>query len=96
MSLKAWLVNGVRRAKYRSRYPSPRLDPQLGRAARDILGPTGNMFSNGWELFEQNNAAYMKSFDPRVPPSLHISQTDQNRYHQAIPVSERCIEDWNE
>lgn len=69
---------------------------QLGRAARDIIGPTGNMFSSGWALFEETNAAYMRSFDPRVPPSIHISQTNAGRHNNVIPLIERCIEDWYE
>lgn len=70
------------------------INPSLGRAARDIIGPTGNMFSGGWELFAETNVAYMRSFDPRIPPSIHISQADATRHRDAIPLVERCIEDW--
>jgi hypothetical protein len=81
---------------YRWRSPSARVRSGVGLAARDIVGPTGNMFSKGWELFEEGNAAYIKSFAPRVPHSLHISQIEQGRYGLAIPMSERCVEDWYE
>ena len=67
----------------------------LSSAARQIIGPTGNLYSNGWEAFENGRHAYVDSFDPVIPPSLHISAQDSRRSNQPIPLVERCIEDWN-
>ncbi len=66
----------------------------LSSAARQILGPTGNLYSNGWEAFEDGQQAYVDSFDPRIPPSLHISMQDSRRSKMPVPLVERCIEDW--
>ena len=68
---------------------------------RDIVGPTGNLFSSGWRQIEDRRVgeAYLRSFEPRVPPSLHISSRDRTRANLPIPVRERCLEDlgrtWN-
>ena len=62
-------------------------------SARDIVGPTGNLFSRGWDEFEQGHAAYIRSFEPRVPPSIHISHRDMTRANVPIPLVERCLED---
>lgn len=63
-------------------------------AARQIVGPTGDLFSNGWKAFEDGKDAFVESFDPRVPPSIHISQREGNRANIPVPLVERCIEDW--
>jgi hypothetical protein len=47
------------------------------RAARDVTGATGWVRSNIWQQLSDNSDAYMKSFEPHIPPSLHISQRDQ-------------------
>lgn len=70
------------------------LPNDIGTSARHIVGPTGSMYSNGWQFLEQNGAKYLESFDPRVPPSLHVSQRDRTRFNMPIPLVERCIEDW--
>lgn len=67
---------------------------QIGRAARDVTGPTGNAFSNAWEQLDRHGDAYMKSFDPRIPPSLFVSERDRTRMGSPMPLSERCIEDY--
>lgn len=67
---------------------------ELATSARAIIGPTGNMWSNGWQAFDDGRDAYMRSFDPRVPPSLHVSQHDATRANMPVPLVERCIEDW--
>lgn len=69
---------------------------QIGKAARDVIGPTGMAFSNAWEKLDKHGSDYMKSFNPHTPPSLFISERDRLRTHQVVPLSERCIEDWNE
>lgn len=63
---------------------------------REIVGPTGNMLSNGWSHAAQGQEAFQRSFDPRIPPSIHISHRDATRANHAIPLAERCIEDWND
>ena len=70
------------------------MSSDIYRTARDIAGPTGNIFSNGWQRLEDGSSAYMKSFDRRLPPSLHISERDAVRAGRAMPISERCIEDF--
>ncbi len=67
----------------------------IQKAARHIVGPTGAMFSNGWTHLEDKQAAYLRSFDPRVPPSIHVSERDLTRANLPVPLVERCIEDWN-
>lgn len=64
------------------------------RTVRHIVGPTGNMFSNGWDKMAEGGDAFNRSFEPRIPPSLHISHRDSTRHNMPMPVSERCIEDW--
>lgn len=64
-------------------------------ATRDIIGPTGWQWTSAWDRLEQDGGAYLRSFDPRLPPSLHVSQRDRTRANQPIPLPERCIEDWN-
>jgi hypothetical protein len=64
------------------------------RAVRHIVGPTGNMFSNGWDKMAEGADAFNRSFEPRIPPSLHISHRDSTRVNMPMPLSERCIEDW--
>ena len=52
--------------------------------------------SQGWKRLEEDGNRYMKSFDPRVPPSLFISQRDATRHNMPMPLVERCIEDYND
>jgi hypothetical protein len=70
------------------------MSSDIYRTAREIAGPTGNIFSNGWQQLEDGQSAYVKSFDRRLPPSLHISERDAVRAGRAMPMSERCIEDY--
>ena len=70
------------------------MSSDIYRTAREIAGPTGNIFSNGWQQLEDGQSAYMKSFDRRLPPSLHISERDAVRAGRAMPIAERCIEDY--
>lgn len=76
--------------------PSMQTSSQIGKAARDVIGPTGMAFSNAWEKLDQHGNDYMKSFNPHTPPSLFVSERDRLRRRQVVPLSERCIEDWNE
>lgn len=65
----------------------------IGRAARDITGPTGWVYSNAWEQLNQHSDAYVESFDRRIPPSLFVSERDRLRHRQPMPIVERCLED---
>ncbi len=69
------------------------VDP-IGRAARDVTGPTGWVWSNAWDELERHNRAYIDSFDRRLPPSIFVSERDRTRHKQPMPTSERCIEDY--
>jgi hypothetical protein len=53
------------------------------------------MLSNGWSRAAEGQAAYSRSFEPHIPPSIHVSHRDATRVNQAMPIAERCIEDWN-
>ena len=68
----------------------------IQKAARHIIGPTGYNYSSAWQKLQDEDGSYLKSFDPRVPPSLHISHRDNTRANQPIPLVERRIEGWNE
>ena len=86
---------GEFRAELRARRAGRRgMDSKNFRTVRHIVGPTGNMFSNGWDKMAEGGDAFNRSFDPRIPPSLHVSHRDSSRANMPMPVSERCIEDW--
>jgi len=68
--------------------------PSNSRVARDVIGPTGWLRSNAWDQLEQHGEAYKQSFDRRLPPSLFVSERDRLRANQPMPLSERCIEDY--
>lgn len=63
-------------------------------AARDVTGPLGVATSVVYNELERSSDAYIKSFDRRLPPSIHISERDRVRHSDAIPVVERGIADW--
>jgi hypothetical protein len=65
----------------------------LPRSARDVVGPTGWMWSKGWDAMARGSAAYVASFDRRLPPSTFVSARDLTRSNMPIPLVERCIED---
>ena len=71
------------------------MDTDFARSTRDIVGPTGLMFSNGWDAAANGSSAYIRSFDPRVPPSLFVAENEPSRQKHAVPLAERCIEDWS-
>ena len=68
------------------------------RAARGIVGITGNSFSNAWEYLDRSGDAYLKSMetDPVLPPSLFVSERDRTRVGQPMPLVERCLEDYGD
>jgi len=72
------------------------LSNDIYRSARDIAGPTGYGLSETWRHVEHRGQAYVQSFDRRLPPSLHISERDAVRAGKAIPLAERCIEDYQQ
>ena len=69
----------------------------LRRTLRHIGGyyiplPTSGLL----DAIEEGSEAYNRSLsDPHLPPSTHISHNDVIRRGLVIPVSERCIEDWD-
>ncbi len=63
---------------------------------RQIAGITGALMSNGFDRIAESSKAYEKSFDPHIPPSVHISYNDMQRQNVPVPLSERCIEDWQD
>ncbi|MEM7091893.1 MAG: hypothetical protein AAF567_02725 [Actinomycetota bacterium] len=66
---------------------------QIHRAARDVTGPTGWVFSASFDKLDQHGDAYIKSFDRRIPPSIFVSERDRTRHNTPMPLAERCIED---
>lgn len=65
----------------------------LQRSARDVVGPTGWMWSKGWDAMAENTSAYVKSFDKKVPPSIFVSERERTRHNIPIPLSERMVAD---
>ena len=65
----------------------------LSRAAREVVGPTGTMFSRGWDEMAKGKEAFVKSSDRRLPPSPFVSERDRTRQNIPIPLVERAIED---
>ena len=63
---------------------------------RQIAGITGALMSNGFDRIAEGSKAYEKSFDPHIPPSVHISYNDMRRQNVPVPLAERCIEDWQD
>ncbi|MEM9202406.1 MAG: hypothetical protein AAGC53_12120 [Actinomycetota bacterium] len=84
------------RAEWRGRRDGRKGVPKGAHPIRHIVGPTGNMFSNGWSEAAKGADAFQRSFDPRIPPSIHVSHNDAMRTSQVVPLVERCIEDWND
>ncbi len=83
-------------AEWRARRAGRRfVSNDIRRSARGIVGPTGNMFSNGWDLLDKDGDVYLESFDRRVPPSIFVSERDRKRWNLPIPLAERCLEDLN-
>ena len=67
------------------------LSRDIQRSARDIVGPTGFVFSAAWEQMAENGDAFLKSFDPKVPPSIFVSERDLTRLNHPVPITERLI-----
>ena len=72
------------------------LSRDFQKATRHIIGPTGFQRSTAWSQLEQEDGSYLKSFDPRIPPSIHISSPDLTSANMPVPLVERCIEDRND
>lgn len=72
------------------------VESDLARSAREVVGPTGMMWSNGWDAMAKGSRAYLDSFDPHVPPSLFVAERERTRQSLPIPLVERCIEDWSD
>lgn len=73
---------------------SRQLSREIFTATRHIIGPTGYQWSGAWRRLEEDGPAYLRSFDPRIPPSVFLSPSDLTRSVHLVPVAERCIEDW--
>lgn len=63
----------------------------LAMSAREIVGPTGWMWSRGWDLMAEHQKAYVKSFDRRLPPSTFVSERERSRHNIPIPYVERMV-----
>ena len=72
-----------------------RLPREIQTAARHIIGPTGFQWSDAWKRLEEDGPAYLRSFDPKIPPSVFRSPSDLTKSNHPVPLAERCIEDWN-
>lgn len=86
------------RAELRSRSHGRRAmgsDTSTFKAARGIVGATGSSFSGAWDLLDKDGDAYLRSLErePPLPPSLFVSERDRVRHNQAVPLSERRLED---
>jgi len=82
------------RREWRARRAGRRgISNSIHRATRDVTGPTGWVFSATWDELDKHGDAYMQSFEPRVPPSIFVSERDRTRHGQPMPLAERCIED---
>ena len=68
---------------------------ELYKPIRHIVGPTGWMAQNTLGPAAEGAKAFNQSFEPRIPPSIHISHRDSVRVNMAMPLAERCIEDWS-
>jgi hypothetical protein len=68
----------------------------IQKSVRHVIGPTGYNFSNAWDAVAESSEAFVESFDPRIPPSLFVSQRDKTRLNQPIPLVERRIEAHND
>lgn len=67
------------------------LDNDLGRSAREVVGPTGWMWSRGWDVMAEHRDAYVQSFDRKLPPSTFVSSRDRMRHNIPVPLVERMI-----
>lgn len=65
----------------------------LSTAARDLAGWTGWGTSASWDQIDQGKDAYVKSLDPKIPPSIFVSERDRSRHNIPIPLVERLIGD---
>lgn len=63
----------------------------LSKSAREVVGPTGWMWSRGWDVMAEHQEAYAKSFDRRLPPSTFVSERERSRHNIPIPLVERLI-----
>lgn len=81
-------------ARWRSPRDWPPPEPDdLSRAVIDTIGRNGYALSGSYDVIADGQKAYGQSFDPRLPPSLFVSERDRTRSGMAMPISERCIED---
>lgn len=72
----------------------PAADPDdLSRAVLHTIGRNGYALSGSYDVIADGQKAYGESFDPRLPPSLFVSERDRTRSGMAMPLVERCIED---
>jgi hypothetical protein len=65
----------------------------LSTAARDLAGWTGWGTSAYWDRIDEGKDAYVKSLDPKIPPSIFVSQRDRTRQNIPVPLVERVLED---
>lgn len=76
-----------------------RQEQSLGHTMRELGGPFGPTIFGGpgshrvLDQIKDGHDAYQKSFNRQLPPSTFISERDRRRVNQAMPLSERLIED---
>ena len=80
--------------------PSPAQEQSIGHTMRELGGPFGPTIVGGGggsqnvlNQIRDGHDAYQKSFHRHLPPSTFISERDRLRLNQAMPLSERLIED---
>lgn len=67
------------------------MSSDIQKSARHIIGPTGYNFSSAWDRMAEGSNAFVKSFDPRIPPSIFVSERDRTRLNHPVPLPERLI-----
>ncbi len=84
-------------AEWRARRAGARYTPRdIQRSAREIIGPTGDMLSSGWDAMAAGSDAYLESLDRRIPPSIFVSERDRKRMNRPIPLVERALEHYRD
>ncbi|GJM37263.1 MAG: hypothetical protein DHS20C19_06300 [Acidimicrobiales bacterium] len=68
----------------------------LGQAIRDVGGYYQPMPNNRLiDTIGETHRSYNESINRRLPPSTHVSHNDALRRGLVMPMSERCVEDWD-
>lgn len=77
--------------------PHPRSDTDFFTATRHITGAIGAGTTPTFDALEKGADSLNRSLvEQPLPPSTHISHRDSVRHNVAVPISERCLEDFRE